>query len=277
MNEPRKLGALSVALLLAACGGSGGGGTGGSGGVGGSGGMGGGTADAAASDAAGDPTMSQYYPVAVGTSWTYRVTAPGAVTYKVVTIEAAEKVGGVGPNAELPAYRHRTCKSASTPDGCSLPFSATTNRTDQTVGWWGVVAGQGGTVAVNYREQSFKPGAPTAVVEDDWWDPYRLRIDEQPVHMSAGAKFNETFKEVKKPAGGGPTISTNQTVGWSVDAVADTVVVMLPGGGSKTYTDCVKISHTSGSAKSFWYAKGIGKVKEDGAQTEELLEYRPAP
>jgi hypothetical protein len=34
-----------------------------------------------------------------------------------------------------------------------------------------------------------------------------------------------------------------------------------------------KVSNAS-SEKNYWYARGVGKVKETGAQTEELTEYQ---
>jgi hypothetical protein len=228
----------------------------------------------------GSPTTSEYYPLKVGNRWVFQVTVPNSIappTFKVVTVEAEEPVGGVGPSAALPSFRHKTCKEARSVEACAQP-AGPSNPIDQTVGWWAVLGARDGAIAVNYREQTFKIAMPEkGPTEDDWWEPYRLRFDAQTPHMMLGVHFNEMFKEVKKPTKGGPTTMTSQTIGWVVDAVDEPVVVMPPSGAPRSYPHCIKISHTSGSYKSFWYASGIGKVKEVGGQIEELIDYQLAP
>jgi hypothetical protein len=220
------------------------------------------------------PTAESYYPQKVGNSWTYLVTpAADLPSYKVVTIEAAEMVGGTGPSASRPAYRHVTCKSAPSAEACAMPPSAT-NKVDRTVGW----LGWADKVVANYREQSFKKATDT-LVEEDWWEPFRTKIDNSPAHTTMGATWVDTYKEWKKPVNGITTM-TAQNETWTVLAVDDTVTVNPPGGAAKTYPHCLKVSHTNSSgsmAKTFWYAKGIGKVKELGTQTEELIDYKVAP
>jgi hypothetical protein len=249
-----------IGALAAACGGS----SGGSDGAGGAGGFG---VDL--------PTAESLYPEKVGNSWTYLVT-PVAVdlpSYKVVTIDAMEMVGGTGASAARPAYRHTTCKSAPTIEACGMPPSAT-NKIDKTVGWLGMVD----KILGNYREQSFRK-MTDVLVEEDHWEPYRTKIDMSPAHTVLGAEWTEKYKEFKQPVAGAST-STNQTETWAVRGVDETVTITPPGGAPKAYPHCLKVTHTTNSGsttKTFWYARGIGKVKETGAQTEELIDYKVQP
>jgi hypothetical protein len=291
MSTAQRIATFLILTMAGACS-SGGGGTaspptGGSaaptGGAGGGGpGPTGGTSGGDGSDAAAPPAMSgPYFPVKVGNSWTYQVTLTGSTmppSFKMVTIEAMEPVGGTGPNSTKVAFRHNTCKSALTIDGCKMASSAT-NKLDKTLGWWGVVTGPTGNTGVNYREQGFKPSNLVTPVDETTWDPYRLRIDEVAAHVVNGAKYAETFREIKQAANGGPMSSTMQTINWVVDGVDQVVTVMPPSGAAKVYSGCLKVSHSLGTsgAKSFWYCRGIGKVKEVGTQTEELVDYKLAP
>jgi hypothetical protein len=220
------------------------------------------------------PSAESYYPQKAGNSWTYLITPMADLpSYKVVTIDAAEMVGGGGSQAGRPAWRHTTCKAAKTVEACAQPPSAT-NPVDRTVGWLGMV----GNVLGNYREQAFKK-ATLELVEEDWWEPFRTKIDHDPAHTVANARWTHTFKEYKQPTNGIRTAIT-QTETWQVLGVDETIVVTPPNGPARTYTKCLKVTHNTNSGavdKVFWYAKGIGKVKEVGTQTEELIDYKVMP
>jgi len=222
------------------------------------------------------PTAESFYPQKVGNSWTYLVTPVVDVdlpSYKIVTIDALETVGGEGASAGRPAFRHTTCKSAPTVEACSKPASDT-NRIDKNIGWMGM----NGLSLANYREQAFKRGTDM-LVEEDWWVPSRLKIDMSPAHTMAGATWTDTYKEFKHPTAG-KTTTTTQNEKWTVLAVGETVTITPPTGPPRTYPNCIKLTHDNNSGsmtKTFWYARGIGKVKESGAQIEELIDYKVQP
>jgi hypothetical protein len=291
MSTVQRIATFLVLTMAGACSSGGGGGattppTGGSAPTGGAGGSGpaatGGTSGGDGTDAAVPPPMTgSYFPLKVGDTWSYQVILTGSTmppSFKMVTIEAMEPVGGTGPNAAKLAFRHNTCKSGLTPDSCKMP-SSPTNKIDKTLGWVAVVTTPTGATDVNYREQGFKPSNLVTPVDETSWDPYRLRIDEVAAHVVNGAKYAETFREIKQAANGGPMSSTMQTINWSVDGVDQVVTVMPPSGAAKVYSGCIKVSHSIGtaSAKSFWYCRGVGKVKEVGTQTEELIDYKLVP
>jgi hypothetical protein len=213
-------------------------------------------------------------PLAVGSTWTYRVTDPMlAPTYKVVTILGMEMPGGTGPNAATAAVKHHTCKGARNPSMCVGPRKEP-DTLDQTIGWVAPMDGpNGGHISANLQEQSFRTGTLTAT-ELDWWDPYRIKFDATPEHTVQGARWTETFTETKKPLMKDATVD-KQSITWKVESVTENVTVTDLTGSPRTYTKCIRVSHTTGAGglKNFWYCRGIGKVKETGGQTEELVDY----
>jgi len=188
-------------------------------------------------------------PWAVGNSWTYQVTGDGETSTKVLTVGALEKVSGSGPNRELLANRTVTRKG----------------EMDETVSWQNRV----GDRVVRYREQSFKASTGDPDVEEHW-DPHKLHIDGSADRSVAGAHWVESYEETKIRSEGGTT-SAQRTDQWSVKAVDEEVTV--PAG---TF-HAVVFEKKSTDTKTYWYAPGIGKVKETGGQTEELVTYTVMP
>jgi hypothetical protein len=193
-----------------------------------------------------------------GNRWTYRVTDDTGVTTKVTTIQALEPVG-LGPHMEVMAYKVETKKQ----DGM-----------DTTISWQAPV----GDVVVRYREQSY--ALSTGMLElEEYWDPSKLHIDGSDEHTKAGAKWVQQYTETKVPVTDGVLGSPSpaQTAdAWQVlDAAEDRVAVTVPAG---TFDDPIIFQKAGGSSlKTYWYVRGIGKVKETGGQTEELVSYELAP
>lgn len=218
-------------------------------------------------------------PWNVGNRWTYRVTDSAGVTTKETTIEEEETVGGTGPNADKRAYRVVTKKQ----DGA-----------DQTISWQ---VDEGDTV-IRYREQAFS-ASTDELEQEEYWEPSKLHVDGTEEHTTAGARWLLTYKEFKIDigpptggaaatggAGGGPSTGGAPASGgtsgsggtvteaeardlWSVDGVGEQVTV--PYG---TFGDCIIFQKVGGSQpKTYWYVRGVGKVKETGSQTEELVSY----
>lgn len=189
-------------------------------------------------------------PWKVGNKWTYRVTEDGMPSQKVTTIEAQEAVGGTGPHAGKMAFKVVTKKGAN----------------DQTVSW----QAPEGQKIVRYREQSFSASNGALELEEHW-DPYKLHIDGSADKMKLTNKpWTEEYKETKLPVGGMPA-TANAMDFWIVVSECEKVVV-----GDKSF-NALKLSKTGGDTKYYWYVPGIGKVKETGGQTEELLSWEIMP
>lgn len=187
-------------------------------------------------------------PLAVGASWTYDVTdlGTGEQSEKTTTVEAEEDVGG--KMAGTTAFRVRTEKIDGT-----------------TMNWQKDI----GDAIVRYHEEAYDLG--DALTSDEWYEPYKLRIDESAAHTAEGATWDEEYTETHyEPGVPDPTV-TARVNEWTVEAVADEIDV--PAG---TFT-CLRL-HRVGSEvgqadKTFWFARGVGKVKESGGQEELLVGY----
>lgn len=194
-------------------------------------------------------------PWRVGNTWTYRVTDPssGISTEKIQTILEEEPVGGAGPNKDLRAHRVVTRKGD---DG-----------TDETISWQGKV----GSSIVRYRERAF--GAKTAMLElEEHWSPHKLRVTSAVDRTADEATWLETYQETKLPVGAAPT-TAQVNDRWIVLGVNETVEV--PAG---TFTNAIHLQKVGGSSqKQYWYVPEVGKVKETGGQTEELVDYQVSP
>jgi hypothetical protein len=256
--------AVAVCLGAAACGTAdpgmtGAGGTGpGTGGTGpGTGGTGPGTGGSTGGST--DPSQ-QFLPIKTGNTWTYLVTdTVEGITPKTQTVMEAGPVGGTGPNAAVTAYRFVTRKG--------------TDLSDETVSWQARV----GTRVVRYREQAFSKTEPGKLELEEHWAPYKLRVDESPEHTTVGAIWTETDQETNIPVGGtSSTVAVTEQWKVATDRLAVTVL-----GKSYEVMIVTKTSNPTGdmpATKTYWWARGIGKVKEIGAnQTEELMSYQLAP
>jgi hypothetical protein len=254
----------AVILPLAACGGEDPPASGGKGGGGGGGGGAGGSG----------PMGTDYFPFKEGNRWEYQVTDDNGLNHhKLNTIVRLEAVGGTGPHAAVMAYRVETLQQdATNPDG--------------TVSWQKVE----GDKVIRYRETNCKAGtirmngdliASCTVNEDDFWVPYRVRLDKKPngMELAMGLKWDESFMESKttysfKLDPMNPTADTstsNPTEKWEVLQMGATVTV--PAG---TIKDCAVIKKTPPTlmTKTYTFCRGVGKVIEEGVgQSERLTSY----
>jgi hypothetical protein len=191
-------------------------------------------------------------PFKVGNSWTYQVTKDGVTTEKTTTIGDLEKVGGSGPYKDLMAYHVTTAKG--------------TDSKDKTESWQAPDADNEARI-LRFREQSF--GAMTGMLQlEEHWDPAKLHIDGSAAHSVLGADWLESYSETKLEVGISPT-THDVRERWKV--LADDESVEVPAGKFENVIHFQKAG--GGSTKEYWYARGVGKLKEIGSQTEELSKY----
>lgn len=187
---------------------------------------------------------TRHLPLIVGAEWSYDTSDRGGPTVnKATKVEALEDVGDRKQGTT--AFRIRTEKNAG-----------------HVVSWQQDLC----TSIVRHREQSFD--AAGVLQSDQFYVPGKLRIDETAPHLTLGAQWTAEYTEVEiDPVKGTQTVSKAET--WIVESTAETVTV--PAG---TFT-CLKLRKTtSGQAdKRYWFAPGVGKVKEEGEQVELLTSY----
>ncbi len=248
-------------------------------GQGGSGGAAAGQGGTAAGGSGGVASSGSYLPVKVGNKWTYLITRPGvlAPSYKVSTIDRIEKLPGTtadNPNVGKNAFHHVTLKGMAT---------MTAPPTDKTEGWW---LTEGGVVK-NVRELDYRRmdpgGVNMGISAVNWWLPYATKLDENLDRIKAGAVWQETYQDLRRATAG---LVVNGMVAWfpvQTQTVSREWKVITVGQPCSVragmYPDCLVISHMQAMLppKTFTFARGVGKVKEVGGQTEELVEFTPGP
>ncbi len=192
------------------------------------------------------PAAQRYLPLAIGASWTYDTSDMGMpVVVKTSTIEALEDVGE--RKTGFTGYRIRTGKSGGVGDVVSWQEDRCTS-------------------VVRHREQAFDVAG--TLLTDQFYVPSKLRVDETAAHLTVGASWTTAYTEVEvAPLMADQTRSKDEV--WTVEAI-DEVVTVAAG----TFT-CLKVRKvTSGQAdKRYWFALGVGKIKEEGEQLETLTAY----
>jgi hypothetical protein len=185
-----------------------------------------------------------FLPLVTGATWTYRITDSG-------TGAVADKTNLVGPLEDVGGMKAGT-----------MAFKVTTDKLDgQTVSWQERM----GNLVIRHREQSFDLAG--TMTREEWYDPYKLRLDESPEHVMAGAAaYVQSYNELVT----GTTMPVAKSETWTVLAVNQSVTV--PAG---TF-ECLVLRRTGGTGaadKTYYFARGVGKVKEEGGQLEELVSF----
>lgn len=218
-----------------------------------------------------------WLPLKVGNRWTYQVTdVDGTVSAKVQGVTAEQAVGGDGDSKDMMAFRLVTGNKFNDPNG-DVSFQALV-----------------GDRVVRFRELSINGTSGAVKKEEYFGTPWKLRVDAAAEHTAVRATWLESYPDfvVDKPkattasdggatvvdagasADGGLVTTTSQiTDVWSVTAVDEPVTV--PAGTFKALVVRRLADSGSGTDKSFWFVRGVGKIKETGVgqQTEELLSY----
>jgi hypothetical protein len=213
-------------------------------------------------DGGDNPTNGALLPLQTDNSWTYRVSDNiSDPTTKTTTVGPVTKIGG-GPTPDAMAYEVTTRKG--------------TNMMDKTVSYQAPSADDP-QIIVRFRELSY--GAMTQMLElEEYWIPHRLHVDGSAAHSKTGITYPNVYDEVKIPAGFAAMDPEHRQDSWQVVDGDTSVTVAAGTADEKTYEHAVHLKKTAGtdSAKEYWYLRGVGKVKEVGSQTEELIDYHVA-
>lgn len=194
------------------------------------------------------PATGRLLPLEQGASWTYKIVdSKGVFKDKKTTVEALEDVGG--SKAGTKAFRVRTEDT----NGATVSWQEDT-----------------GTSVVRHREQEFD--AANAQQSDTFFTPSKLRLDESAAHLTSGASFTTTHTEKTTDLATMITTTVDKTETWTVESLDDAITV--PAG---TF-HCVRVHRVGAAAgssdKLYWFARGVGKVKESGGgRVEELQAY----
>jgi hypothetical protein len=193
------------------------------------------------------PPTERYLPLKVGASWTYQVTSLTAGNYtKQDFVEAYEDIGG--SRAGTMGFRiHRD----------DVPPA-------YTVSWQQDL----GRSVVRLREKSFDNSG--ALVEEIYFDPSKLRLDECPEHTTAGATWIVNYTETDITTTS--TTMNAKSQQWTVNGVDVSITVPA---GTFTTLNVSRVNIGNSKRWQYWFAKGVGKVKEvsDTGVMEALSAY----
>jgi len=186
----------------------------------------------------------RYLPYEVGFHWEYRVSDPTNGTVET---------------------KRQWVDSELTYDGDNLP--ALLQVTDKSPGRTENVTRVQGDAVIRLQQQDF---SGTDVLDrTTLYEPYAIRLDEAADRITAGATFEESFTEIEYDALGTELRRQPATEQWEVLAVDEACTAPI---GTTT---CLHLRRTRTGAvvtqKEFWFARGVGKVREDGGQVEQLV------
>jgi hypothetical protein len=224
---------LAISLAAAGCGDDNGGGPDGGGGGG-------------DCEMGGHATSDRYFPFDVGNVWRYRVTDLGTNEVSVKRSELTE---------------------STTPEGETEPVIVQiTTKTNGSTETWNRVVGD----SVR-RFKQIDHDATNAIQRSNVYDPSRLRLDESAAHLTVGTTWTEQFANIEFDPSGTQTGSIQVTETWNVVGIDE--ACETPWGSLQCLHVHREASDSDGGsvAKDYLYARGYGKVREEGATLEELI------
>lgn len=189
-------------------------------------------------------SSNDYLPFEVGNIWRYQVT---------------EVVG------QPPETKRQELTEIKTPEGETEPVivQITTKPNGTTESWFR----RQGEVLIRIRQLDYD--ATGALERSTVYDPYKLRMDESAERTAEGAMWIETYTSIDYDPQGVETSRVEVMDQWTVTGVD--VPCDTPWG----QLSCLRLHEerlAGGIAvKDFYFARGYGKVREEGSQVEELI------
>ena len=198
----------------------------------------------------GFPTgADSYFPFEPGYRWTFRVTdlGSGVQSQKPQAVSPAP----VTDDEDFP--------------GVSLLEQVTDKPNGQTIS----LLAREGDVLVRYKQEDYDAFGTLERVTV--YDPPKIRLDEG--RAAAGTTFEESYTATETDALGVVT-TTAITESWEV------IGVDVPCSAPFGELECLQVRRirTAGgtATKDFYYARGVGKIREEGdQQIEELVDCAP--
>ncbi len=223
------------------------------------------------------PTTGSYFPLAIGNRWTYEVQYPEEEAEKTVEVVGLEAVGGTGSARDEVAYKIvMSMRNGSTVDRAIVWMRWEGNR------------------LVHHREDSYAksaaPGPPTVLLRQTFYEPHRLRLplERNEAASPTAAGWTESYRELvydprRAPAADpcAPDPTCGRSEEWTLVDRDQRVTLVLDGKPQTVSTIVVATRGPGATEKAYWFAPGIGKVKEAGrpglGPTEELKSFSIAP
>ncbi|QRK04792.1 hypothetical protein JQX13_31795 [Archangium violaceum] len=196
-------------------------------------------------DGSGTPaTLTNLWPLTQGSTWTYRIDDPKLGRFeKRVEVLGEQTV----PETTMTAVAMRS-----------------TQPHLEEISWQ--LAKDG--VVYRLREEDHKAGALARVTT---WNPAAMKSldQERPMGWNVESILNEL---TRYPNSSREDDTDKKKYTWSVEAVNDTVTTQ-----AGTFANAIRLKRErkdkNEPARTYWLVPGVGKVKETGERTEELISY----
>ncbi|WNG45880.1 hypothetical protein F0U60_18505 [Archangium minus] len=189
-------------------------------------------------------TLTTLWPLTKDSTWTYRIDDP-----KLGRFEKRVEVLGEQPVPE-------TTMTA-------VAMRSTQPHLEE-LSWQ--IAKDG--VVYRLREEDHKAGALARVTT---WNPAAMKSldQERPMGWNVESSLNEL---TRYPNSSREDDTDKKKYIWSVEAVNDTVTTQ-----AGTFTNAIRLKRErkdkNEPVRTYWLVPGVGKVKETGERTEELISY----
>ncbi len=185
----------------------------------------------------------RYLPYEVGFTWEWRVTdlTSGSVETKSQIVQESRD----NPDDGLPMFVQMTDKGGGSTENWM--------RTD-------------GDALVRLQQMDYN--SLDQLLRTTVYDPHAIRLDEASDRITEGATYTQTYTEIEYDSTGTETRRAEVTEEWEilgVDVACDAPIGAF---------ECLHVSRTRTAGgiaqKEYWFAKGIGKIREEGGQIEQL-------
>lgn len=192
----------------------------------------------------GRASTDSYLPFAAGNTWRYLV----------------DELDG-----NPPAIKSQTYTEVLTPDAETgeVIVQVTTNNNGSTESWFQ----KQGDKIVRLRQQDFDLAGN--LERTTYYRPYRLRLDESPERLQTGVTWTENYVREERDTFDRIVEEETTSEEWSV--VSGDVACPEPWEERR----CVHLRREAIeggiSIKQYWFARGYGKIREEGGILEELV------
>jgi hypothetical protein len=194
----------------------------------------------------GQASNDRYLPYDVGNVWRFRATKVSTGEVSTKRTEVTEEI---------------------TPDGETEPVTVQiTTKSNGTTETWQRLDGD---VLRRYKQIDYDETG--AIERSNVYDPSRVRLDETAAHLADGATWTEEFENIEYDPAGIETGRLVVTETWTI------LGVDVPCESPLGTFECLHVQRMASDAdggsvaKEYWYARGLGKVREEGDTIEELL------
>lgn len=188
----------------------------------------------------------RFLPLVEGAQWTHETISlkSGTSSPKTQTVGAAEDMGGDKAGV--------------------IAFPLTTSKDNGTIITWQVDTG---TAVVRHRQDDRAGNTH----RDDVYEPSKGRLDETPERLVEGATYSDAYTLTSTNLTIGEVVLEDRIEDWTVARFGEEIETPAGTFCTMQVTRQRTTDGVLGRTKQYWFARGVGKVKERSANSREVL------